>query len=303
VTGDRALSLRSLTKYYGRQRGVEDVDLDVRTGEVFGFLGPNGAGKTTTIRTVVGLLRPTSGEIEVFGLDARRHGVEIRRRVGYLPGELSLYSNLTGRELCEFLASMRRAVPASSYRTLADRLQLDLSRHVHDLSKGNRQKLGIVQAFMHEPDLLILDEPTSGLDPVVQQEFHAIVRETVARGATVFLSSHVLAEVELMAERVGIISDGHLLVVETVDGLKARALRRLELWFPGPPPEAALLAATGVTAVSVTGSIATCTVGGSVAELLRVAVDHGLVDVRSQEPDLEEIFLNLLRNGGGDDVS
>jgi ABC-2 type transport system ATP-binding protein len=303
VAVDYALRARSLTKYYGRQRGVEDVDLDVRTGEVFGFLGPNGAGKTTTIRTVVGLLHPTSGHVDVLGLDTRRHGVEIRRRVGYLPGELSLYPNLTGRELCEFLARMRGGLPRSSYDPLAQRLQLDLTRHIRDLSKGNRQKLGIVQAFMHAPDLLILDEPTSGLDPVVQQEFHGIVRETMARGATVFLSSHVLAEVELMAERVGIIADGRLLVVETVDGLKSRALRRLELWFPGPPPAEALRAAGGVTAVTVTGDLAVCTVGGPVAEVLRVAVDHGLVDVRSQEPDLEEIFLGLLRNGGGDDVS
>ncbi|HUW17054.1 MAG TPA: ABC transporter ATP-binding protein [Actinomycetes bacterium] len=295
-----ALRARSLTKYYGSQRGIEDVDLDVHGGEVFGFLGPNGAGKTTTIRTIVGLLHPTRGHVDVLGLDVRRHGVETRRQMGYLPGELALYTHLTGEELCAFVARMRGGVPAPAYHALAERLQLDLSRHIRDLSKGNRQKLGIVQAFMHDPELLVLDEPTGGLDPVVQQEFHALVRETVARGATVFLSSHILAEVELMAERVGIIADGRLLVVETVEGLKARALRRIELWFPSAPPVSALRNASGVTDVTATDSFATCTVTGPVTDLLGIAVAHGVVDVRTEEPDLEEIFLGLLRDGGGE---
>ncbi|MDH4160688.1 MAG: ABC transporter ATP-binding protein [Actinomycetota bacterium] len=291
-----ALVTRGLTKYYGSQRGIEDVDLDIARGEVFGFLGPNGAGKTTALRTVMGLLRPTRGTIEVLGLDVAADGIAARRRTGYLSGELALYPGLTGGQTCRFVADMRGGLPDSAYTSLAARFDLDLERQVSDLSKGNRQKLGIVLSFLHSPDLLLLDEPTSGLDPLVQQEFHALVRETVARGATVCLSSHVLAEVELMADRVGIVDDGRLLVVETVDGLKSRAVRRLALTFPAHPPEAALRGVPGVSDVAVTGPVARCAVAGAVTDLLRVAVDHGVVDVHSEEADLEEIFLGLLRD-------
>jgi ABC-2 type transport system ATP-binding protein len=216
--------------------------------------------------------------------------------VGYLPGDLALYDRLRGEDLLRFLARMRGGVPASVYRDLAARLDLDLSRRVHDLSKGNRQKLGVVQAFMHSPALLVLDEPTSGLDPLVQLEFQRLVRAAVDAGATAFLSSHVLSEVDLMADRVGIVSAGRLVVVDDVDGLRERATRRIELDFPvAPPPE--LVHAPHVQSMQVRGRTATCRVTGPVGGLLKLAVDHGVVDVHSHDPDLEDAFLGYVEAG------
>ena len=220
TVGD-AIRTQGLTKYYGRNRGIAELDLAVRPGEVFGFLGPNGAGKTTTIRLLLDLIRPTSGRAEVLGHGHPAHSVEIRRRVGYLSGELALYENLTGRELLELHRQPARAPrPAARRRAVRSAWTSTLAHHVHDLSRGNKQKLGLVQALMHHPELLILDEPTSGLDPLVQQEFHRIVREATAEGRTVFLSSHVLSEVERMADRVGIIRDGRL--VDLLTGQRAQ---------------------------------------------------------------------------------
>jgi ABC-2 type transport system ATP-binding protein len=290
---------RGLTKFYGHQCGIEDLDLRVAPGEVFGFLGPNGAGKTTTIRLLLGLIRPTRGGAEVLGLDLRRQGVEIRTRVGYLPGDLALYDRMRGHDLLEFLGRMRGDVPESAYRSLAERFELDLQPRVRELSKGNRQKLGVVQAFMHSPDLLILDEPTSGLDPLVQLEFQRLVRETVARGASVFLSSHVLTEVEQMADRAAIVNHGRLLVVDSVDALRTRAARRVELDFAVAPP-ADLMAAPGVQSVEVRGPTAVCTVRGPITGLLKTAVDHGVIDVHTHDPDLEDAFLGYV--SGGNDV-
>ena len=290
---------RGLTKFYGHQRGIEDLDLQVEPGEVFGFLGPNGAGKTTTIRLLLGLIRPTRGGAEVLGLDLRRQGVEIRTRVGYLPGDLALYDRMRGHDLLEFLGRMRGDVPASAYRSLAERFELDLQPRVRELSKGNRQKLGVVQAFMHSPDLLILDEPTSGLDPLVQLEFQRLVRQTVVRGASVFLSSHVLTEVEQMADRAAIVDHGRLLVVDSVDALRTRAARRVELDFVVAPP-ADLATAPGVQSVEVRGPTAVCTVRGPITGLLKMAVDHGVIDVHTHDPDLEDAFLGFV--SGGNDV-
>jgi ABC-2 type transport system ATP-binding protein len=294
-----AIRTDGLTKYYGKQCGIEDLDLEVRPGEVFGFLGPNGAGKTTTIRLLLGLIRPTRGGATLLGLDLRHDSVAIRSRVGYLPGDLALYERMRGRDLLEFLGRMRDDVPAAAYESLAERFDLDLQPHVHDLSKGNRQKLGVVQAFMHSPDLLVLDEPTGGLDPLVQLEFQRLVRETVERGATVFLSSHVLTEVEQMADRAAIVNRGRLLVVDTVDNLRARATRRIELDFPvGPPAE--LASAPGVQSVEVRGATAVCTVSGPITGLLKAAVDHGVIDVHTHDPDLEDAFLGYVAEGGSD---
>ena len=238
-----AIRTQGLTKYYGRHRGVAALDLAVRPGEVFGFLGPNGAGKTTTIRLLLDLIRPTGGRAEVLGMDTRSHSVEIRRRVGYLSGELALYENLTGRELVEYIANLRGLRDRRLAGQLCQRLDLDPAHHVHDLSRGNKQKLGLVLALMHRPELLVLDEPTSGLDPLVQQEFHRIVREATGEGRTVFLSSHVLSEVERMADRVGIIRDGRLVDLLKVSALKTQALRRFELDFARPVPAAVFAAA------------------------------------------------------------
>ncbi len=290
-----ALRLQGLTKYYGSQRGIEDLTLDVRPGEVFGFLGPNGAGKTTTIRMILGLIRPTRGGGAVLGLDIVDDSVALRAQVGYLPGDLALYDRMHARDLLEFVAHMRGGVPARAYETLAERLHLDLGRRIKDLSRGNRQKVGVVAAFMHSPGVLVLDEPTSGLDPVVQQEFQHLVRETVEGGATVFLSSHVLAEVEQMADRVGIVVAGRLVVVDSVDMLRERAARRIELDFPTVPPD--LRDIPGVQKVDVRGPTATCWLAGPAGPLLKIAVDHGVVDVHTHDPDLEDAFLGYVAGG------
>lgn len=285
-----------LTKIYARhQEGIVDLDLEVRPGEVFGFLGPNGAGKTTTLRLLLDLIRPTRGRAEVLGRDPRRDGVQVRRRVGYLPGDLALYENLTGGELLHYLAHLR-GMPDRVYAgELAERLDLDLTRHIHDLSRGNKQKVGVVQALMHRPELVILDEPTSGLDPLVQQEFHLLVREAAGEGRTVLLSSHVMSEVERMADRVAILRSGRLAVVEEVAALKARALRRLELDFAGPVPRSAFAGVPGLRDLDVSGSTVRCGLTGAVGPLMRVATRFELLNVTSHEPDLEEIFLDYVR--------
>lgn len=296
-TSEVALHLQDLTKFYGSQRGIEDVSLDVYAGEVFGFLGPNGAGKTTTIRTILGLLRPTRGAGQALGFDIAAEGTQLRAQLGYLPGDLALYERMQVRDMLAFLAKMRGGVPAQRYESLAERFNLDLDRRIKDLSRGNRQKVGVVQAFMHSPRLLVLDEPTSGLDPLVQQEFQHVVRETVETGATVFLSSHVLAEVELMADRVGIVVQGRLVVVDSVDVLRERAARRIEMDFPAVPPSE-LANAPGVQRVEIRGATATCWVTGPIGPLLKLAVDQGLVDVHTHDPDLEDAFLGYVSQGG-----
>jgi ABC-2 type transport system ATP-binding protein len=232
----------------------------------------------------------------VLGHDVASDGMRLRARVGYLPGDLSLYDRMRGKDLLRFLARMRGGVPSARYQELAARLDLDLDRRVHDLSKGNRQKLGVVQAFMHQPDLLVLDEPTSGLDPLVQLEFQALVREAVDAGATAFLSSHVLSEVDLLADRVAIVDSGRLVVVDDVDGLRERASRRVELDFEvAPPPE--LADAPHVQSMEVRGRTAVCRVVGPAGGLLKVAVDHGVVDVHSHDADLEDAFLGFVEAG------
>jgi ABC-2 type transport system ATP-binding protein len=287
---DVALSTRGLTKLYGRQAGILDLDLDVQRGEVFGFLGPNGAGKSTTLRLLLGLLRPTRGDAQVLGLDVRRQGLEIRAQVGYLPGDLALYERMRGEDLLAFLARMRGGVEPRVVQELAERLDVDLHRRVAELSKGNRQKLGVVQAFMHRPRLYVLDEPTGGLDPLVQLEFQRLIREVVDAGATVFLSSHILSEVDQMADRVAIVAASRLLLIDSVDGLRERAPRRVELDFPAAPP-AELATAPNVRSVETRGSTAVCLVAGPIGGLLKLAVDHGVLDVHSHDPDLEQAFL------------
>ena len=286
-----ALEARGLTKHYGKSRGVEALDLQVQPGEVFGFLGPNGAGKTTTIRLALDLIRPTRGAVQVLGLDARRDAVQVHRRVGYLPGELALYDNLTGGELLRYLANLRGGVAWPYVEELAERLGCSFTQRIATLSTGNRHKVGLVQAFMHRPELLILDEPTVGLDPLVQQVFYQLVAEVKAEGRTVFLSSHNLAEVERVCDRVGIIREGRLVAVERVEALKARALRRLEIHFASPVPRDAFIGLPGVRDVQVHDAVVRCAVTGSVDAVIKAAACFEVVDIVSHEPNLEEVFL------------
>ena len=284
-----------LTKFYGKHRGLVDLTFEVEAGHVVGYLGPNGAGKTTTIRLLLDFIRPTSGRAEVFGLDARADSIEIRSKVGFLPGELIAYDGMTGWEYLTYLSNLRGGVDWSYAESLAERLELDLSRKIRNLSKGNKQKVGLVQAFMAKPELLILDEPTGGLDPLMQQEFYRLVQETRDEGQTVFLSSHVMAEVERIADRVGIIREGRLVLDEDVATLKARALRQLEIQFGEPVSPEDFQGVSGVREMSVEGSELKCTVAGSVDELIKAAARFEVLNISSQEPDLEDIFLDYYR--------
>lgn len=287
-----AIQTNQLTKTYGKQRGVAELNLDVQAGEVFGYLGPNGAGKTTTIRMLLDMIRPTGGSATVLGLDAQKDSVAIHRRVTYLPGELVLYDTLTGRELCEYFANLRGGVDWSYVTRIANQLGLDMKRPIRTLSKGNKQKVGLVQALMNRSELLILDEPTSGLDPLVQQEFYALVKEAHDEGRTVFLSSHVLAEVEHVCDRVAIIRTGELVLVDTMKALKARALRTLEITFAAPVVAEEFAQLPSVREVRVHENSLHCTVEGSVDELIKAAARHSVQNIINHEGDLEDVFLS-----------
>jgi ABC-2 type transport system ATP-binding protein len=290
---DVAISTQNLIKTYGRgSRGLAGLDLEVRTGEVYGYLGPNGAGKSTTIRILLDLIRPTSGTVRVLGLDPRADGVGLRRRIGYLAGDFVVDGRQTGRQLLTYLGNLRGGVPPERIAELADRLGLDLDRQIRGLSKGNRQKVGIVQAFMHEPDLLILDEPTSGLDPFLQQEFVHLVQGAKRRGATVFMSSHVMSEVQQTADRVGIIRDGRLITVESVHSLREHAVRSVTLTLAGPVDADEFRRLPGLTDVTVTGSTLRGRLAGHTDDLVKAAARHTVVDLLCEEPDLEEIFFH-----------
>jgi ABC-2 type transport system ATP-binding protein len=291
MTPDAVVVTEHLTKSYGATRGIVDVSITIEAGEVFGFLGPNGAGKTTTIRTLLDLIRPSSGRATVFGLEPSSSSVEIHRRVGYLPGEFAPYEQLTGREYLDYFATLRGGLDRELVEALADRLQSDLSAKIASLSHGNKQKLGVIQAFMHRPALLILDEPTQGLDPIMQQRFHELVLETREAGQTVFLSSHDLPEVERVCDRVGIIRDGRLITVEDIGSLKTRAARVLEIHFTAPVPADAFTGLPGVRDVEVHGDVMRCTVVGPMDGIVKAAARFDVVDLTSHEPTLEDIFL------------
>mgnify|MGYP000038174055 CR=1 FL=1 len=285
------IEIEALTKSYGSHRGIVDVDLVVEEGEAFGFLGPNGAGKTTTIRTLLDHIRPTRGRARIFGVETTADPVAVHRRIGYLPGEFVLYDKLTGRQTIEYFAHLRGGVDARYQAALVERLDLDLSRRFKEYSKGNKQKVGLVIALQHRPDLLILDEPTSGLDPLVQQTFYEIIREAKAEGRTVFLSSHILSEVEKTCDRVAIIREGRLVKVGRTEDLRDLAHHQVELRFAGPVPRAELAGLAGVSDLAIVDHTATMRVSGSIADVVRVAARHEVVDFVSREPSLEETFL------------
>ena len=294
------IQLEGLTKHYGSARGIVDVDLEVSEGEVFGFLGPNGAGKTTTIRLIMDLIRPSEGTARVFSLDARRDATLIQARTGYMPGELALYGGLTGSEMLKYAANLRGGVDWAFVDGLAERLDCDLSRPIGTLSTGNKHKVGLIHALMHRPELLILDEPTSGLDPIVQRELHRLLEEVRAEGRTVFLSSHILPEVESLCDRVGIIREGRLVTIQQVEALKESALSHLEFHFAAEVSADEFSSLPGVREVTAEGTVVRCTVSGSVDAVVKAAALHEVLDLVSHEPSLEQVFLAYYTGESGD---
>ena len=285
------IQTEKLTKSYGVHRGIIDVDLVVNQGEAFGFLGPNGAGKTTMIRTLLDHIRPTSGRATVFGIDTTEDPVAIHRRVGYLPGEFVLYDKLTGGQTIEYFANLRGGVDKLYQQNLIARLDVDPSRKFREYSKGNKQKIGLIIALQHRPDLLLLDEPTSGLDPLIQQEFYEVIREAKAEGRTVFLSSHILSEVERTCDRVAIIREGRLARVDKTEALRDLAHHQVELVFTDHVPVEAFSSLPGVSDIVTEDHILRMRVAGSITPVVRAAARYDLADFVSREPSLEETFL------------
>jgi beta-exotoxin I transport system ATP-binding protein len=296
-----AVETLGLTKSFGTTVAVNDLDLCVEPGQVFAFLGPNGAGKTTTIRLLLALHRPTAGSARLFGLDSQRDSVAIHSRCGYLPGEFELHPRMTGQRVLDWFARARPGVDKRLRDQLVERFEVSLDRRIHELSKGNRQKLGVVLAFMHRPELLVLDEPTSGLDPLMQNEFHHLLQETTGDGRTVFLSSHELDEVQRVADRVAIIRGGRLVVTDTVEELRRQAPQTIELRFATPVAPAVFESLDGVQSVAAEGDRITLQTTGRLADLLRVIADHDPLDVAARHADLDELFLSYYREDGRDD--
>lgn len=286
----KAIELNGLTKTYGSSRGLVELSLSVERGEVFGYLGPNGAGKSTTIRLLLDLIRPTGGSARVLGLDPRADAVALHERIGYLAGDFVAPGRQKVGAALRFLAALRGGVGADRIDALCERLELDQSKQISALSKGNRQKVGLVQAFMHEPELLILDEPTSGLDPLAQQIFLDMVAEAAAGGQTVFMSSHIMSEVEAVAGRVAIIREGRLVALDTVAGLRAGAVRDVEVTFTGPVDTSAFTGLAGVADMRIEGSTLRCQVTGSPDALLRALAGHHVAGLLVTEPALEDLF-------------
>lgn len=286
-----AITTSGLTKRYGRRMGIEQLDLEVFPGEVFGFIGPNGAGKTTTIRLLLDLLQPTAGHATLLGLDAHRASVAVRRSVGYLPGEFGLDVRMTGRQLLHYFARLRGMTDLGLAPGLAARLDLDLDLPMGRLSRGNRQKIGLIQALFHRPVLLILDEPTTGLDPLVQDTFLQILREARDEGRTVFLSSHILSEVERVCDRVAIVRSSRLAALETTESLLEKRRKRVVLVFDSPVDATAFARLPGVSDVHTEGNILWLRLRDGIDAVIKLAAQHTLVDLQVEHPSLDEVFL------------
>jgi ABC-2 type transport system ATP-binding protein len=290
MAGD-AVETSGLTKDYGNGRGIFDLELHVPVGEVFGFLGPNGAGKTTTIRLLMGLIHATRGSARIFGLDCDRDAVAVKRTVGYCPGELPQFGGWRGSEIVAYVAGLRGDVKDAAITALATRLDLDLGRKYREYSHGNKQKLALVLAFMHQPQLVILDEPTTGLDPLVQQEFYAIVRDARAAGSTIFVSSHVLSEVEHICDRVGIVREGRLATVSKLGDLVGMRAFHVEIEFADGVPAEQLKTVQGLEQLRVEGRRASGILRGSFEPLMTALIGRRVIGLVSREPSLEEVFL------------
>ena len=291
------IELRGFTKHYGKVKAVQDLDLTVNKGEVFGFLGPNGAGKTTTIRTMLDFIRRTKGEVRVLGQDSEKGSVDIRRRTGYLPGEFGLYEGLKVEAFLLHLLELRGALDKEDrMRELAEYFELELDRKIKELSKGNRQKVGLVQAFMHDPELVVLDEPTSGLDPLIQQKFYKMIRAEQDNGRTVFMSSHVLAEVEHICDRVAIIRKGRLVMVDRIDALKDSVGKVLTVTF-NDEVDIEELKLEGIEDLEREGRTYTMTVREGIDEVLKRVASHSVQSMTVETFSLEELFLELYGEG------
>jgi len=297
VTDTAAIETEGLTKRYGRHRGIEDVSFTVRPGEVFGFLGPNGAGKTTTIRTLLDLIHPTAGSARIFGLDSRRESVAIRARLGNLPGDFGFGRDTSGRQALHLLARLREVDGIARAEELAARFRADLDRPLGQLSRGNRQKVGLILATFHRPELLILDEPTSGLDPLMQEEFLALVAEERDRGCAVFLSSHELDEVQRVCDRVGIVRGGRLIAVERMEDLLGKARCRFTVELADPVGAERLRSLPGVSDFQAADGHVSFSAAGDLDAVVRELASHHVLDLEATHPSLEEVFLGYYHEG------
>ena len=293
-----AIDTSGLSKDYGRGRGLFDLNLQVEEGEVLGYLGPNGAGKTTTIRLLMGLIHPSAGSARIFGLDCQRQAVEVKRHLGYIPGELPQFGGLRGSEIVAYMAGLRGGVDDKVVAEICRRFSLDLAQRFREYSRGNKQKLAILLGFMHRPRLLILDEPTGGLDPLNQQEFYDMCRESKSRGTTIFLSSHILSEVERISDRVGIIRAGHLVRTARLEELHDIRFHQVEVEFAGTVPLEAIRRAQGVDRVEADDHRVRFLVRGSFEPVMRALAGSQVVNVVSHEPSLEDVFLTFYRDAG-----
>lgn len=294
------IELNGLTKTYGGARGITDLSFTVEEGEIFGFIGPNGAGKSTTIRTMLGLIYPTSGSAKIFGKDCVQHGTEIKKEIGYLPSEVFYYDNMKVKDLLQYSASFYKKDSRKRMLELAERMELDLNKRIDDLSLGNKKKVGIVQGLLHEPKLIILDEPTSGLDPLMQQRFFELLEEENRKGATILFSSHILSEVQRLCNRVAIIKEGRLIALEKMSDLKGNTYKKFRLQ-PKTAVEAADFIIPGVTEWKAADGEISFLFKGDINDILRRIAGVDLVNLWVEEPDLEEIFMHyyVTREGAG----
>jgi ABC-2 type transport system ATP-binding protein len=290
------IQTENLTKYYGKNRGIEDVNLKVREGEIFGFIGPNGAGKSTSIRVLLSLIYPTSGVASIFGMDIVRQAKDIKRLVGFMPSEVNYYEGMNTRELLEYSASFYGKDCSERINELADIFDVDLRKEIFDLSMGNKKKVSILQSLIHQPKLLILDEPTSGLDPLMQSRFFDVLREENSKGTTIFFSSHILSEVQKLCKRVAIIKDGSIVQVEDIDTLRQKQLKKVALTLSSGIDEDEFRALSGVSDVYKRNSTIYFLYADKINRLLEVLVEKDIQNLTIEEPDLEEIFMHYYTN-------